>query len=259
MTIILPPLKWVSSPNYSSRGGQRVRLVVAHDCEGEYLGSISWFSQTRSQVSAHVVLREDGGEVTQMVRFANKAWHACNFNPVSEGLEMAGFADKGFADPLWDAAAAIVAYRLKANGLPCRWAEKGIGEGFCSHYDLGVEGGGHRDPTTDPNVWQSFVARVGKAYAQPMPDSWPIAGHPAPPPMPPGFTPSNGGRSDEPVGSVAWCQMRLNALHVTPIPLDVDGLDGRATENAVWRFQETRGLRIDGIIGRQTIAALEAA
>lgn len=257
--LTLPSLKFIPSPNYSSRNGSRVRLIVLHDCEGDYSGAISWFAQGRSQVSAHGVVREDGGEVTQMVRVANKAWHACNFNPVSEGWEMAGFSAKGFSDPLWDAGAAIIAYRLKMNGLPCRWAEKGIGEGFCSHFDLGPEGGGHRDPTTDPNIWQSFADRVGKAYAQPMPDSWPIAGRPLPPPMPPGFTPSNGGRSDETVGSVAWCQMRLNALHVTPVPLDVDGLDGNATERAIWLFQQTHGLHIDGVIGPKTIAALEAA
>lgn len=254
----LPPLKFIQSPNYSSRNGAKVRLVIIHDCEGSYSGSIAWFAQSRSQVSAHLVLREDGGEATQMVRFANKAWHACAFNTVSEGIEMAGFAAKGFSSPLWDAAAAIVAYRLKTNGLPLRWAEKGIGAGFCSHWDLGAEGGGHRDPTIDPNVWQSFAARVGKAYAQDMPGSWPIAGHPMPPDMPSGFTPSSGGRSDEPVGSIAWCQMRLNALHTTAIPLDVDGLDGSATEHAVALFQQTHGLHIDGIAGPVTIKALAA-
>ena len=254
--LTLPALKFVQSPNYSSRNGAKVRLIVTHSCEGNYQGSISWFAQARSQVSTHYVLKEDGSEVTQMVRTSNKAWACCNFNPFSESIEMAGYENKGFSDAALDALASIVAYRLHANGLPLRWAEKGIGAGFCRHFDLGREGGGHVDWTQDNNVWQEFSTRVSKAYAQPTPDSWPIAGHPLPPPAPPGFTPSNGGRSDETVGSIAWCQMRLNALHVTPVPLDVDGLDGKATEHAVWRFQESRGLRIDGVIGPQTIQAL---
>ena len=44
----------------SGRGGATVRLFVVHDCEGSYAGSIGWFAQVRSQVSAHIVLRKDG-------------------------------------------------------------------------------------------------------------------------------------------------------------------------------------------------------
>ena len=91
----LPPIKWTASPNCSSRGGQKVRLIVTHDCEGNYAGSIAWFAMKKSQVSAHLVLRDDGLEATQMVAWGDKAWHACNFNPFSEGIEAAGFESKG--------------------------------------------------------------------------------------------------------------------------------------------------------------------
>ena len=170
--MMLPPLKWVTSPNFSGRNGQKIDLIVAHDCEGSYQGSISWFSQRASQVSAHYVLREDGAEATQMVELENKSWHACNFNPRSIGVEMAGFAKKGFGAPEWSAAADIIAWLLKSHGIPARWAEKGIGAGFCSHYDLGAAGGGHNDPTTDPVVWNNFVVLVQTAYQRAMPDSW---------------------------------------------------------------------------------------
>ena len=256
--LVLPALRWTRSPNYSSRGSARVRLVVAHDCEGNYAGSINWFSISRSEVSAHLVLRDDGLEATQMVAFGNKAWHACAFNSVSEGIEMAGFAAKGFAAPEWDAAAAVVAWRLHANGLPCRWAEHGDGAGFCSHHDLGTAGGGHDDPTTDPQVWQAFVARVAAASAQPMPDSWPLAGAAMPPPSPAGFTPSGDERSDEPAGSIAWAQARLNALGAAQPALIIDGLEGPSTERAIHAFQATHGLYQDGRIGPKTIAALAA-
>ena len=73
----IPPIKWTPSPNVSSRGGQKVRLIVTHDCEGNYAGSISWFAMKQSQVSAHLVLRDDGAEATQMVAWGDKAWHAC--------------------------------------------------------------------------------------------------------------------------------------------------------------------------------------
>ena len=63
--IILPKLKFVQSPNFSNRSVP-VDLIVVHDCEGSYAGSVSWFSQAQSQVSAHYVLKEDGSEATQM-------------------------------------------------------------------------------------------------------------------------------------------------------------------------------------------------
>lgn len=255
--IVLPPLKWLSSPNYSSRGGQRVRLLVTHSCEGSYLGSQNWFSQARSQVSAHLILKEDGSEAVQMVAFGNKAWSCCALNSVSESYEMAGYENKGFSEGALTALADIVAYRLHINGLPPRFAEKGVGEGMCRHLDLGAAGGNHKDWTLSDDVWNAFVGRVQHVYAQPMPGSWPIAGHVLPPAAPPGFTPSGDNRSDEPEGSLSWVQARLNALGARP-HLIVDGLEGPMTERAIVQFQETHHLFVDGVAGPVTCKALAA-
>jgi len=258
MMLILPPLKWLQSPNYSSRGGQKVRLIVTHSCEGNYAGSINWFAQARSQVSAHYVLKEDGSECTMMVRPANKAWACCSFNPVSESIEMAGYEDKGFSDAVLNAHAAIVAFRLRSNDLPPRFAEKGIGAGFCRHLDLGAAGGGHKDWTLSDSVWESFVTKVNDAYALQMPNAWPIAGVVLPPPSPPGFSPNPTPRGDEQEGSIAWLQMRLNAVGASRIPLTIDGIEGPATERAIVAFQGMKGLYKDGIAGPDTIKALAA-
>lgn len=173
--LILPPLKRVASPNFSNRT-VKVDLVVVHDCEGSYVGAIGWFAQSKSQVSAHLILREDGQEATQMVDFGAKAWHAVAFNSRSIGLELAGFAAKGFSVPEWQSAANIVAWLLHKFGIPARWAEHGNGPGFCSHWDLGVAGGGHTDPTRDVATWQAFANRVTMAYGQDAPADWPSAG-----------------------------------------------------------------------------------
>ena len=125
---------------------------------------VSWFKQTRSRVSAHLVLSEDGKSAAQMVAYANKAWHACDFNAVSEGIELGGYSAKGFASSEWRSAAALVAWRLEANGLPATWARGGEGAGFTSHYDLGSAGGGHLDPTTDPAKWEQFIELVAAAH-----------------------------------------------------------------------------------------------
>jgi N-acetylmuramoyl-L-alanine amidase len=160
----LPLLKWVKSPNFSDRHGSRVDLLVLHDTEGNYAGAVNWFQKPESRVSAHFVIKEDGSEVTQMVDICDKAWHACAFNPRSVGFEMAGLAAKGFAEPEWQTAANIIAFHLHHLQIPMRWARGGVGPGFCSHFDLGKSGGGHRDPTTDPATWQRFVSLVDVAY-----------------------------------------------------------------------------------------------
>ena len=160
----LPNLLWKPSPNFSQRNG-RVDLIVLHDTEGGYAGAVGWFANPHSQVSAHFVMKEDGTEVTQMVAVADKAWHACAFNSRSIGIEMAGFATKGYGESEWQAAAELISALLHIHQIPIHWSRGGVGPGFCSHYDLGGAGGGHRDPTTDSAVWASFVDRV-QATAQ---------------------------------------------------------------------------------------------
>lgn len=165
--VILPPLHWVQSPNQSARPtGVPVDLIVVHDTEGGYQGAISWFANSHAQVSAHLVLKENGSEATQMVAYSRKAWHCANFNSRSIGLEMAGFAKAGYGPHQWAVAARIVAFLLHQHHLPARWAHGGNGPGFCRHYDLGAAGGGHYDPTTDDAVWARFVRQVQAELAR---------------------------------------------------------------------------------------------
>jgi hypothetical protein len=49
MTNFLPAVLWKPSPNFSSRCGTRVDLIVLHDCEGGYEGSIQWFEMSGSK------------------------------------------------------------------------------------------------------------------------------------------------------------------------------------------------------------------
>lgn len=66
---------WRPSPNFNSRSGSRVEMVVIHTCEGGYSGCASWLRNSRAQASAHYVVREDGREVSQLVDENNRAWH----------------------------------------------------------------------------------------------------------------------------------------------------------------------------------------
>lgn len=70
-------------------------------------GTISWFKNPESGVSAHYVIGRDGREV-QMVDDNDKAWHAgvskmpltgeTNVNDFSIGIELVGTVDSGFTD-----------------------------------------------------------------------------------------------------------------------------------------------------------------
>jgi hypothetical protein len=273
--MIAPPLKQVPSPNASSRAGARIRLVVVHMMEGSYAGSIAWLCMVKAQVSAHLCMKADGSEWTQLVPLSGKAWHACNANPYSIGVEAEGFTAKGFDDAWAKGLAWGVAWLLKRYGLPCRWAEGGAGEGFCSHHDLGAMGGGHFDicEVGSPD-WRRFAGFVDQAFAafgdDPPPD-WALHGLPAPtaiaPPPAVAPSPSHGGAArSEPgdvaggaaVGSTLWLQRKLVTLGVSAT-LDCDGLNGPQTSAAVARFQGAHGLFVDGVAGPKTIAALEAA
>jgi N-acetylmuramoyl-L-alanine amidase len=160
--VSLPALVWKPSPNFSRRIA-RVDLIVLHDCQGGYAGSISWFGQARSSVSAHYVVREDGLEATQMVSLADKAWHAMAFNSRSVGIEMAGYLENGFSPALLDAVARICAYLCQHLQIPIRHARGGVGPGIESHWGLGAIGGGHSDPSTDPKFIETLVAMVAQA------------------------------------------------------------------------------------------------
>ncbi len=88
----------VPSPNHGERkDGKSISSVVLH-----YTGmpsaeaAIRWLADPVSQVSAHYVIREDGG-IVQMVAENRRAWHAgqgswrgeTDMNSVSIGIEIA--------------------------------------------------------------------------------------------------------------------------------------------------------------------------
>jgi len=85
---------WVSSPNYSSRAGTPISVVVIHTVQGSYSSCINWFQNPSAQASTPYVVRSSDGQLTQMVLEADKAWHVGSENPYAIGYEHEGYVEQ---------------------------------------------------------------------------------------------------------------------------------------------------------------------
>ena len=148
---------WIPSPNYSSRGGTAVRLVVVHTAEGArtYPDLGAFFANPASGVSSQTGIDDTPGTVGEYVRRDMKPWTQANANPYCTATELCAFAD-------WDNAewqrhpnmlancAAWIAEECAAFNIPIRKLSaaqaQGGQAGVCGHVDLGAAGGGHWDP-----------------------------------------------------------------------------------------------------------------
>jgi len=146
----------IPSPNYSSRGGASVRLIVVHTAEGattfEELGN--YFGNSASGVSSHVGIDDTPGVIGEYVQRSYKAWTAANANPVAVQAELCAFAKWSRAEwnqhpQMLDNCARWIAEEAAAFGLPITRLTvseaQGSGRGICQHADLGAWGGGHWD------------------------------------------------------------------------------------------------------------------
>jgi N-acetyl-anhydromuramyl-L-alanine amidase AmpD len=101
----------------------KINQIVIHDTEGTYQSSIDWFQDSRSYVSAHYLIRSSDGEVTQMVKNDDVAWHAGNWyvNMHSIGVEHEGFAAEGatwYTEEMYRSSAELVKYLARKYDIP---------------------------------------------------------------------------------------------------------------------------------------------
>ena len=114
------------SPNYTGGRIRPIDLVVLHYTGSLSLeGTISWFLNPVSQVSAHYVIGR-AGELVRMVQEADVAWHAGRaatwgglgfVNSRSVGIELVGTQGSGFEPAQLDALWARLATIVKAYGI----------------------------------------------------------------------------------------------------------------------------------------------
>ncbi|WP_433650215.1 N-acetylmuramoyl-L-alanine amidase [Micromonospora zamorensis] len=149
------PARWVSAygGNYQAGRSSRVTTVVVHVTQGSYAGTVSWFQNPSAGVSAHYVVKSSNGEITQMVREGDTAYHARSANPYAVGIEHEGFVDNPswFTDAMYRSSAALTRYLCDKYGLPkTRTAIRGHNE---------MPGNDHTDPGPNWN-WNYYISLV---------------------------------------------------------------------------------------------------
>src|SRR5213080_2177351 len=167
------PAVWRASPNFNQRPADQtgtLHMVIIHTCESDYASCWSWLVNPASEASAHYVVDEEGGEISQLVREPDRAWHIaalydcalnrrhdCGLNGVQSndltvGIEHGGFASQaGFPASQIEASATLVCDVTRDRGIPRDWQH--------------IVGHGQLQPAnrTDPGPnwpWTTYLHRV---------------------------------------------------------------------------------------------------
>lgn len=144
------------SGNYlvaSRPSSSAITYVIIHTTQGSYAGTISWFKNSTSNVSAHYVIRSSDGQITQMVREKDVAYHVRSYNSSSIGLEHEGYVDNPawYTDAMYRASAALTRNICQKYGLALsRTHIKGHNE---------MPGNTHTDPGPNWN-WTYYMQLV---------------------------------------------------------------------------------------------------
>jgi hypothetical protein len=132
-----------------------INYVVIHTTQGSYAGTISWFQNPASNVSAHYVIRSSDGQLTQMVREKDIAFHAGNwtYNTQSVGIEHEGFVSdpSWYTDAMYRASAALTRNVCLKYGIPMTRSR------IIGHSE--VPGATHTDPGPNWN-WTFYMQLV---------------------------------------------------------------------------------------------------
>lgn len=164
-----PPALWVTSPNYSSRN-DTISHVAIHTMQGSYSGSISWFQNPNSSASAHYMVRSSDGQVTQMVREYQKAWHARSANPYSVGIEHEGYVSNPawYTEAMYSASANITKHICAKYSVNCANAYSGSAHSTVTPLSQSYTVKGHQhfpsQTHTDPGInwnWSKYASMVG--------------------------------------------------------------------------------------------------
>lgn len=244
------PAIWnpAASCNYTAGRSAPVTHVTIHTTQGSYASTISWFQNCSAQVSAHYVVRSSDGQITQMVKESDKAWHVGNSNGYTVGIEHEGYiSDPGiwYTSAMYNASAALTRDILASRGLAQRVFDGSGGWNAVpadSVYDVkghvNYAGQSHTDPGSgwDWPRYKSLVANGSTGGGGATTTlSWPLVQY---------------GNTGERVRTIQYL------LQQWGYSVGASGTFDTATQTAVKNFQSSHGLSADGIVGNASWPAL---
>ncbi|MEV0720796.1 N-acetylmuramoyl-L-alanine amidase [Asanoa sp. NPDC050611] len=121
-----PTATWSPAHDDNFRDADRekshpIDYVVIHMTQGSYSGTLAWFQNPASEVSAHYTVRSSDGALFQSVREKDIGWHAGNrdYNARSIGIEHEGFIDNPawFTDAMYRSSAALTRSLTEKYGI----------------------------------------------------------------------------------------------------------------------------------------------
>ena len=240
---------WIASPNYSSRYGSAVKLLIVHTAEGSttYQSLGNYFANPAAEVSSQVGIDDTPGVIGEYVKPDYASWCAGNVNGYSDQVELCAFA-------AWDRATWLAHPVMIANlqqwlaeeaaryGIPL---VKSTTHGVCGHVDVSGPGG-HWDPGPE-FPWDVVL------------DSVPAPIPPSPTPTPPatGAAPPWPGRylAYPPIMAGDDVRQWQAQMAGRGWGLDVDGYYGEISADTCSAFQLEKGLIVDAVVGPDTWAA----
>jgi N-acetyl-anhydromuramyl-L-alanine amidase AmpD len=155
---------WTAASSANYRRADRpddytIDRVVIHVTQGGYASAVKAFQDPGHRAAAHYIVRR-GGQVTQMVRELDVAFHAGNreYNERSVGIEHEGFVERrsSFTDAMYASSARLTAGICERYGIPVD-REHVIGH-------VEVPGTDHTDPGPYWD-WERYMGLVRSAKA----------------------------------------------------------------------------------------------
>lgn len=117
----LNKIKFIESPNKTKGRTGKIEYIIIHSMAGYFLGSVQWFKNPKSKVSAHYLVSQKG-EIVQMVKDTDTAWHCHGINYSSLGVEAEDLKDSskpGWITPkLWEALVNLTAMLATKYNVP---------------------------------------------------------------------------------------------------------------------------------------------
>jgi len=119
-------IEFIPSPNFSSRQKRKIDMIVIHYTGSLRInGTVSWFQNPKSKVSAHYIIGRDGRTI-QTVKDEKKAWHAgvsyweneFFMNANSIGIELVGTESSDFTEYQYNSLFILCSYLIKKWNIP---------------------------------------------------------------------------------------------------------------------------------------------